>query len=251
MAEPKRRLGRRTKDSDAGSIVRQPVATQLLDAVDQAVESRWEAARARARTISNGTRDERVEQLTLAIKRELGVAGAAAGGAAAVPGVGLATTSAAFVVELGWTTVRLADLILTIAAIHGHDRATVDERRLWVLSILTFQGGAVGAVSKLADDLAGPGTGPRTVSRRSLQRMNTLIGRTVVSKYGARRGVAALGRAVPFGIGAVLGYGINTRTVAMTAKHAHSFFNDFPITIDAIDVEGTRVAGALPRGPHH
>jgi hypothetical protein len=218
----------------------------MLTAIDHAVESRWDTARQRAVAIEGAGRDERVEALTATIRRELGLAGAAAGGAAAVPGIGLATSSAAFAVELGWSTLRLADLILTIAAIHGHDRATIDERRMWVLSILTYRDGAASVVASFADELAGPRNTTRTISRRSLQRMNAIMGRTIVSKFGARRGVAAIGRAVPFGVGAALGYGINARTVTTTAKHAHAFFTDFPITLDAIDVDGRRIAGFLP-----
>lgn len=223
------------------SVVTASMAERLLEAVDQAIEQRWDAARQRAMEIGDGGRNERVEALTASIRRELGLAGAAAGGTAAIPGVGLAAATSVFAVEIGWTTMRLADLILTIAAIHGHDRAAVDERRLWVLSILTYRDNAAGVVSQLADDLAGPGErrGLGRVSTRTLQRINTTIGRSVVSKYGARRGVAAIGRAIPFGFGAVLGYGINARAVTATARHAHSFFNHFPISIDAIEVDGT------------
>jgi hypothetical protein len=236
---------RPTARAGSDTVVQASVGSQLLDAIDQAVETRWDAARRRATSIEGVGRDERVDALTRSIRTELGIAGAAAGGAAAIPGVGLATASAAFAVELGWSTLRLADLILTIAAIHGHDRATVDERRMWVLSILTYRGGAASVVANLADELAGPRSTTRTVSRRSLQRMNAIMGRTIMSRYGARRGVAALGRAVPFGVGAAIGYGINARVVTTTAKHAHAFFTDFPITLDAIDVEGRRVAGYL------
>jgi|GEM_PF-2776624 len=230
---------------ETSRVINQSMSQQLLEAIDRTVETRWEAARQRATDLPGDGRDERVDALTEAIRRELGLAGAAAGGAAAVPGIGLAGTSAAFVVELGWSTMRLADLILTIAAIHGHDRATVDERRLWVLSILTYRDGAATVVTKLADDLADQRSEAQKVSRRSLRRMNAFMGRAIVSKYGARRGVAALGRAVPFGVGAILGYGINSRTVATTARHAHDFFTNFPIAIDVIDVDATTVTGRL------
>ena len=50
-------------------------------------------------------------------------------------------------------------------------------------------------------------------------------------------GVAAVGRAVPFGVGAALGYGINSRTVGMVSDHTHTFFTEFPIALSAIDVD--------------
>jgi hypothetical protein len=238
----------------SSSVARDPVVAQLLDAVDRAVETRWSAARMRARQFE-GSRDERVEAVTAKIRRELGAAGAASGGTAAIPGVGVGAVAASFAVELGWSTMRLADLILTIAVIHGHDRADVDERRLWVLSVLTYRDGAAAAVAKLAAELTGSPAerGVRQLTRRTIRQMNSTIGAGVIAKYGSRRVVAALGRAVPFGIGAVLGFGMNTRAVTMTATHAHSFFTDFPITMSSIDTEAVRVerttdSRTLPRG---
>jgi hypothetical protein len=230
-----------------------PVAEQLTDAIDKAVETRWAAAQERARNLEGVDREQRVEALTTKIRRELGAAGAASGGTAAIPGVGLGAATATFAFELGWSTMRLADLILTIAAIHGHDRASVDERRMWVLSILTYREGAAGMITKLAAEVGD--TSSRSCVRRlttaSVKRINATMGRAVVAKYGARRGVAALGRAVPFGIGAVLGYGMNTRAVTMTAGHAHAFFTEFPITLDAIDTEGQVIPRSIPLGPGH
>lgn len=244
---PLSEVRRAQRPTGSTSVVRDSVSAQLLAAVDKAVETRWAAAQARAREFP-GDRDERAEAVTAKIRRELGVAGAASGGAAAIPGIGIGTVSAAFVVELGWSTMRLADLILTIAAIHGHDRAEVDERRLWVLSILTYREGAAGMVTKLAQEMAESSgrTGVRRLSTRTIKRINVTTSRAIVAKYGARRGVAAIGRIIPFGIGAVLGYGLNSKAVSITAKHAHAFFTDFPITLDAIDTEGQLIPRARP-----
>ncbi|WP_420452898.1 EcsC family protein [Ilumatobacter sp.] len=225
------------------------MAQQLLDAVDRAVEGRWTAAQERARSMS-GDRDARVAEVTEAIRRELAVAGAASGGAAAVPGIGVGAAAATFVVEIGWSTVRLTDLILTIAAIHGHDRAGVEERRLWVLSILTYRDGAAAMVTQLAEQLAASrrSEGRSPLSSRSLQRINMTIGRALATRYGARRGAAAMARLVPLGVGAALGYGINRRLVTLTAEHAHAFFSQFPIGLEAIDVDAT--VNRRPVEPH-
>lgn len=233
------------------SVVGRSVAEQLVEAIDKTVETRWSAAQERARNLPGLDREQRVDALTTKFGRELGAAGAASGGTAAIPGVGFGTATATFAVELGWSTMRLADLILTIAAIHGHDRADVDERRMWVLSILTYRDGAAGMIAKLATEFGETSTrsGARRLTTTSVKRINTTMGRAVLAKYGARRGVAALGRAVPFGIGAVIGYGMNTRVVTITAKHAHAFFTEFPITLDAIDTEGQIIPRSIPLGP--
>lgn len=225
------------------SVVGRSIAEQLVEAIDKTVETRWTAAQDRARQFPGLDRDQRVEAVTARIRYELGAAGAASGGTAAIPGIGFGVATATFTVELAFSTMRLADLILTIAAIHGHDRTSVDERRMWVLSILTYRDGAAGMLTKLAAEMGETTgrTGVRRLTTTSVKRINATMGNAVLAKYGARRGVAALGRAVPFGIGAVLGYGMNTRATSITAGHAHSFFTEFPITLDAIDTDGTIV----------
>lgn len=230
--------GRTPRRVGTATVVRSSVGQQLIQGVDRAATTRWGAARERAAEFE-GPRDEQVAAVTARIRRELGLAGAASGGAAAVPGVGLVTVTTAFAVELGWSTVRLTDLIMTIAAIHGHDRATFEERRMWVLSILAYREGAAGVLAKLVAEFAeAPGRrGARRLSQRSIQKVNAAIARVVVRRYGTRAGVAAIGRAVPFGVGAAIGYGINSRAVGMVSDHAHAFFTEFPIALDAIDVE--------------
>jgi hypothetical protein len=220
----------------AGAVVRESLGQQLIQSVDRAAATRWSAAQERAGALA-GSRDERVQAVTASIRREVGLAGAASGGTAAIPGVGLGTASAAFAVELAWTTVRMCDLIMTIAAIHGHDRAGVEERRMWILSILTYRDGAAGLLTRFAAEFAETQGGVRRLSERSMQRINASVARVVVGKYGRRAGIAAAGRVVPFGIGAALGYGINSRAVSTMSAHAHSFFVEFPIAMDAIDVE--------------
>ncbi|WP_148288512.1 hypothetical protein [Ilumatobacter nonamiensis] len=238
-------MGRRRTSDDrtprragTASVVRATLAQQLIGSVDRATATRWEAAQERADRLE-GTRDERVAAVTKSIRREVALAGAASGGTAAVPGVGLGTASAAFAVELAWTTVRLCDLIMTIAVIHGHGRAGLEERRMWILSILTYRDGAAGILAGFVAELAETSgrNGVRRISERTMQRINATVGRVVVGKYGKRAGVAAVGRAVPFGVGAALGYGINSRAVSTVSGHAHSFFSEFPIALEAIDVE--------------
>lgn len=209
---------------------------RVLDAVDEGVEKRWKPAVERAAGALGATLDERVAEVTQSFRRELGMAGAAAGGTAAVPGVGMATSTAAFVAELGWSTVRLSDLVLTIAALHGHHDAPTEERRLWVLSILTYGDGAASKVARLAGDM---GVEVRSKSAQripadTIRQMNNRLGYTILSRYGTRRGALALGRMVPFGIGAALGYGLNAYVVKSTARHAHRYFGELPARVQKL-----------------
>ena len=212
------------------SSIHHTVGQKILASIDEGVESRWGPALERAALTEAATVQGRVDLVTASFRHELGVAGAAAGGTSAVPGVGLGTASAAFVLELGWSTIRLTDLVLTIAALHGHRDATLDERRLWVLSILTYGDGATSMVTRLAGEL-GRGLGSQATSHipaETIRQLNKAMGTAIVARYGTRRGAVALSRAVPFGIGAALGYGLNSYVVKATARHADSFFGKLP-----------------------
>lgn len=218
------------------STAKPTLGQRVLDAVDEGVERRWEPARLRAASTAGATLDGRVIDVTQSFRRELGLAGAAVGGTAAVPGVGIGTSTAAFVAELGWSTVRLSDLILTIAALHGRSDVSTDERRLWVLSILTYGDSAASKVARLTGEL-GMTVGPQASQRipaETIRQMNNRLGCMILSRYGSRRGALAIGRMVPFGIGAALGYGLNAYVVKSTARHAHRYFVDPPHQSDRL-----------------
>lgn len=197
----------------------------VLAAVDKGVDERWEGARRRAAN-THGTTDERVAQVRAMFARELATAGALVGGLAAVPAVGTGAAVAVSVGELGWLTVRIADMVLTIAVIHGHTEAEVEERRAWVLSILAFGDTAFAGFTKLAGEM-GKGLGAKAVgkvSAETLRSINRALGRTIITKYGTKRGVIALGRVLPFGIGAAIGSTANYAGMRMISRQANQFF---------------------------
>lgn len=219
------------------------VGEVVLAAVDKAASSRWDAAQERAAR-TTGSTNERVAELTRAFTRELATVGAASGGAAAVPGAGTITAVATTAADLSWFTLRSADLILSIAAVHGHDEASLQERRLWILSVLAFGDSASKGVTVLARE-AGIGLGKKMTNKvpaEALRVINRLIGRTVFTKYGTKRGVVAIGRALPFGVGAVIGGGSNWALVKGIGRQADKLFSDISASgaktvIDFIEVE--------------
>ena len=202
----------------------------LLEAVDRAASTRWRVAVRRAASAPGTTVDEKVAAVTRTFARELAVAGAATGGAAAVPGVGTATAMAATAADLGWFTLRIADLVLTIAALHGHQRASVEERRAWILSVLAFGEGSAAGFARMAGEM-GQDLGRKALSRIPagvLRAINRKLGRSVLTRFGARRGVITLGRVLPFGIGAAVGGSANYMSVQAIGRHADSFFRSLP-----------------------
>ena len=202
----------------------------LLEAVDKGVNTRWEPARERAAKAAGATLPARVAEVRKMFAQELGLVGAGTGGAGAVPGVGTAAVLATAAGDIAWTTVRLADLVLTIAHLHGHDKADVEERRMWVLAVLAGGATATRFAEKLATE-AGKGLGAKAtaaVSTQMIQQFNRAMGRTIVTKYGTKRGAVALGKALPFGIGALIGGGFNYGTVRVVSRTADRFFALLP-----------------------
>jgi len=227
VTDPTRRLRAEGRDEVADPPSR--IADALLGSIDKVVDQRWAVALANAGA-ARGTTEERVRELRSSFSRELAMAGAAAGAVAAAPGVGTAASIGAAAGELGWVTMRSADLILAVAAAHGHTQASVEQRRAWVLSILVFGNTASQAFTKLAGEL-GNGLGKQAtkkVSTQMLRQINATLGRTIVTKYGTKRGAIALGRALPFGFGAVIGGGANYATVRVLTGQADAFFRNLP-----------------------
>jgi hypothetical protein len=204
-------------------------ASVITSGVDQVVMSRWDDALRRAAATS-GTRQQRVEQLVNSFSKELAALGAVTGASAAAPGIGTVAAITTAAADLGWFTLRAGDLILSIAAVHGHTEPSVEERRAWVLSILAFGNSASKMFTKLAGE-AGKGIGARATARipvEVLQRMNRRVGRTLITKYGSRRGAIALGRALPLGIGAVIGGVGNYGLIRVIGRQADEFFTQHP-----------------------
>jgi len=201
-----------------------------LSSVDWAIDNRWTSSKARARRLKGDSVDDKIKALSKLYAQEMGTVGAVVGAAAAVPTIGTAAALSAGVAEFGWFTVRTSELILTIAALHGHTQSTVDERRAWILSVLIFGDGAATGFTKMAGEI-GKGMGKKATTKipfSVIRRINSSLGRTIITKYGKKRGVIALGTAFPFGIGAVIGGTANYTGVRLVARHANKFFKNLP-----------------------
>ncbi len=223
------------------------IANQMLASIDQVSASRWEAAVERAASLKGDVRPEKLRSLSNSFARELGLFGGAAGVAAAAPGVGTTATFLATTAELAWFTTRAGDLILTVAALHGRPEPTVDERRAWLLAVLIYGGSArdgfTTALNKAATGLS-PAAGSK-VSLATLQSVNRLMSRMLIRRYGTRRGLVALGTALPLGLGAVVGGSANFMAIRNLARHADEFFARLPYS--AIDTTAIDITGRLPR----
>ncbi len=204
------------------------VAEAVVRSATGTAESRWAAAQSRARTSAGTTADEKVAVMIRSFSAELAAVGASVGVGAAAPALGTALGVAASVTEAGYTARRLADLILTIAAIRGMSGEDVEERKAWVLSVMAFGNSASTGFSKLAGEM-GKGLGKRATAKiptEALRRINRAVGRTIITKYGTKRGVLAIGKVLPLGFGAAIGGSANYVLVRQVGRHADRFFKD-------------------------
>jgi hypothetical protein len=227
------------------SLDTEALAASLLAGVETATSARWDAAVARAAALPGDVRPDKIASLTRSFSRELAAVGAAAGVAAASPGVGTAATLMAATAELSWFTARSGDLILTIAALHGRPAPTAEERTAWVLAVLIFGSTARQGLTGVANQL-GAGiseVNPGRLSLATLQAVNNTMSRSLVRRYGTRRGMIAVGTALPLGIGAAIGGSANYVAIRKLAAQADTFFSHLPYS--SIEVTGIETAGNL------
>jgi hypothetical protein len=236
-------LAARLRPGDAELLSR-----RMLEAIDDVSANRWDAAKRRAEQLPGTIRPDRIDALTRTFSRELGTAGAAAGAVAIAPAFGTGASLLTAITELGWFTARAGDLVLTIAAVHGRTDPTVEERRAWVLAVLIYGSSAKEGLSSALGEVSrsgAPAVNPR-LPIATLQLANRLMSRSMLQRYGTRRGLIALGRALPVGIGAVIGGGANYRAIRKLARDADAFFARLPysaIDVDSIDITGRGLTG--------
>lgn len=223
------------------SPVLDAVGKAVLAAVDKAVEDRWDRARRLAAEAEGDSVEERVRSIHRSFKKELSAVGAASGALAAAPVLGTTAAASALVADLGWFAMRATDLVMAIGAAHGHTESTVDERRAWVLSVLAFGEDAAKEFRALVDTVDdGSFTGGERISARlaslagsdaatldALRRINTSLASTVVTKYGSRRSILAVGKLLPFGIGAVVGGSANYALIRSVGVQSRRFFEGY------------------------
>jgi hypothetical protein len=237
---------RLTARVDAADLER--LATGILGTIDEVSSNRWEAAVRRAAAQPGRIRPEKIKSLTDSFAREVSAAGAAAGAVAASPAFGTTATLFTATAELAWFTARAGDLILTIAALHGRPGPTVDERRAWLLAVLIYGGSARDEFARAVNEASTcmVAVGPdRRVPIGALQLANRVMSKALFRKYGARRGLAVVGRMIPLGIGAVIGATANYAAIRSLARNADEFFARLPysaIDVDSFDVTGRAVA---------
>jgi hypothetical protein len=150
--------------------------------------------------------------------------GAAVGGVAAAPVVGTGAALALSVGEILPFLEASALFTLAVAEIYGVRVDDLERRRTLLLAVLLGDAGA-NLVEKAAER-TGKHWGRLLVKKipmSGINRLNRILGRWFVTKYGTRQGILVLGRLVPFGVGAAIGgvgNAVFARTVVVGARRA-------------------------------
>lgn len=235
----------------------------VLPSVDRLVESRYDAAAALVARLRaehpDLTDDQLVERIVRRFSRELGVVAAMSGGAAAVPGAGTAAAVLTAGADVAYSVSRLGEMVLAIGIAYGHDAASFEERKAWVLAVLSMSRGAVAGLDGLAAKIGAEGGAAALVSLTGaqLESINSKLAAKVVAKLSTDAAVSRLGRVLPFGIGAGVGAAGSIAIARSVARQARRFFrpNDphasMPIDVTATErPEGqTTTVGGAPSSP--
>jgi hypothetical protein len=148
---------------------------------------------------------EVIESLGRSLKIAVSVTGCVGGAIAVVPAIGtvasLATASAEAVAALDAAVLYT----LAVAEVHALPTETPERRRALVLSVITGESGqaVLRKVTGKSGDWAGDITNALPLAK--LGPLNLTLTRWFIKRYVIRQSVLALGRALPLGIGLVIG----------------------------------------------
>ena len=197
--------------------------------VDRVVEQRAaHAAESVARLRAehpDESREELANRLIRRCAKDMSIAGAVSGGAAAAPVAGMAVAAASAGIDSAFSMNRLGELIMGIGEIYGHGIESHDERRTAVLAVIGVVDGAAIGVSGLAAK-AGVRGGARVLSKvpSPTGALSGGVARRTVSKLAARSGPWSLAAFVPYGIGAGVGAAGNGLLARAVGKAAKEYF---------------------------
>jgi hypothetical protein len=120
---------------------------------------------------------------------------------------------------------------LSLAEIHGIPMDEIERRRTLVMGILLGSSGAR-TIPKVAER-TGQHWAREIVAKvpaSTLKKINTVLGRNFVTKYGTKQGIIVLGQVVPFGIGAAIGGGASALLARGAILAARRAFGEAPAT---------------------
>lgn len=154
--------------------------------------------------------------------------GGASGAAAAVPGVGTAASVAAGAAEISAFVSASAMYVLALAELHGLPVSDPEVRRALVLSVLIGDGSAVALGGAGVADRHWAQVLTRSTDKDKISGINGHLGQMLLGRFSARQGALMFGRALPLGVGAVIGAGGNAALARRAIASARKAFGPPP-----------------------
>lgn len=172
--------------------------------------------------------------------------GAAVGASAALPVVGVGASVALSAVETGGFLEASALFAQSVTELHGISVDDPDRARTLVMTLILGSAGST-LVKQLAGEVAG--TAPArsafwgelvtsSLPKAAVSKIASQLKKSFIRKFGASQGASVIGRAIPFGIGAVVGGAGNHILGRQIVRGSREAFGPapavFPGNLDAV-----------------
>lgn len=204
--------------------------SKLLQLLDTSIEAAGKVARQRVDALRSNNPDlsdaQLLKKVNTAFTSAVTSTGAATGAVAAAPGVGTIAGIAAAAGDASWFLTAAAGYVLSAAELRGIKIESFEHQRALVLLVLAGGGGS--SFFGKAAGRTGPHLGKvvtNAVPLSTIRTINKVLGANFVTKYGTKRGIIAIGKVAPFGIGFVIGGGGNLVMARGVIKTAKSMFD--------------------------
>jgi hypothetical protein len=204
--------------------------------IDRALDLNESMVASHVRQVRAGLPDATAAGVVTALENQylaaVSGAGAAVGGAASVPGIGTGIALGLSAAETVAFVEATALLTLAVAHVHAVEVPDLERRRALLLTVLlgddaiALTGTAAG---KTAGEAAGWGT--RLLTRlpdEAVTDLNRTLQRWMLTRFGRRQGLFAVGRLAPFGLGAAVGAAGNALTGRKVIGAVRSAFGGIP-----------------------
>lgn len=239
-----------------------------IRALDRVLQVQRPAVIAHLRSIRLRHPDASTAQIASMLERRYLAAvttgGAAVGATAVVPGIGTGVTLALSGVETVGFLEATALYAQSMAELHGIRVENPDRARALVLTLMLGKEG-VDLVSQLSKQIAGKGVSrdkywgelvTRSLPRAAVGPLVDRLKSSFVRQFAAKGGASVLGKALPFGIGAVVGGAGNHVLGRRVITGAHRAFGlppaEYPAELEpkagSIQIERAAAGGAIRAG---
>ena len=227
-----------------------PTNRMVVSGIDRVLTVQRPVVLAHIRAIRAGRPDATPEQVIRTLERRYLAAvttgGALVGASAAIPAVGIATSVVLSGVETAGFLEATALYAQSITEIHGIPVVDRERARTLVMTMMLGNGGQ-DLIRQFAGQVAG-GSQTRTafwgelvtksLPSAAFASIADRVQKAFVRKFAVTQGTSVIGRAIPFGIGAVIGGGGNHLLGRRVVTSSRSAFGpapaSFPVSLDAV-----------------